>query len=185
MCMKKILYAVTVVLLISNIVLCVKLTDLRKELSARTATKQVKNHTVYSNPIDAYFLPRIKYASCEIEVRVAQDKYLIVWSNEFEKIIKMMKAKCKYQKDKDVIDAYKKGINDLFDKTSSVLVTEWLDDYQLDPNSPNRGSWGNGTRSGLNQIRAEKLRNECLMLMPYCKNYTYPNPKEFSKIVIP
>jgi hypothetical protein len=179
--LKKIIYGIIIVLLLTNIVVCVKLIDLKIAPSTSTTSKKIKNQTAYSNPIDAYFLPRINNASCEAERRDWQDRYLIVWFGEFEKIIKIMKGKCKYQQDKDVIDAYRKSIDDSFNKTSAVLITEWMDNYLLAPHE--RGSYGNGTGSALHQIRAENLRNECLMLIHYCKKYVYPNSKEFSKIV--
>lgn len=55
----------------------------------------------YSNPIDAYFLPRMENASCEAERRELQDTYRGVWKTEFENIMVWMQDKCVYQEDKD------------------------------------------------------------------------------------
>ena len=51
----------------------------------------------YSNPIDAYFLPRIENASCEAERRQMQDTYRGVCKTEFENLIAWMQDKCVYQ----------------------------------------------------------------------------------------
>ena len=60
----------------------------------------------YSNPIDAYFLPRIESASCEAERRQMQDTYRGVWKTEFENIMVWMQYKCVYQEDKDTLQLY-------------------------------------------------------------------------------
>lgn len=119
----------------------------------------------YSNPIDAYFLPRIEHASCEAERRQMQDTYRGVWKTEFENIMAWMQDKCVYQEDRDNLLRYEESVESLIEATYTVLVTDWLGDYELPPDSDERNSWGNGTRSGLNQIRAEIYRDAGMRLI--------------------
>jgi hypothetical protein len=132
----------------------------------------------YCNPIDKYFIPRINNASPEAKRREYQDTYRGVWESEFENIMKWMDKKCVYQKDKDKLIAYENSVMQLIDSTYAVIVTDWLDDYNLPPDSADRDSWGNGTRSGLNQIQAEIYRNSGMRLID--KSYTFLD-KDYSK----
>ncbi len=119
----------------------------------------------YSNPIDAYFLPRIESASSQVEYRELQDTYRGVWKTEFENVMVWMQDKCVYQEDKDNLLLFEESVESLIDTTQTVLLTDWLDDYELPPDSDNRNQWGNGTRSGLNQIRAEIYRDASMKLI--------------------
>lgn len=101
----------------------------------------------YSNPIDAYFLPHIENASCEAERRELQDTYRGVWKTEFENVMVWI------------------SVESLIETTRTVLITDWLDNYQQTPGSDSRNSWGNGTRSGLNQKEAEIYRDASLKLI--------------------
>ena len=121
----------------------------------------------YSNPIDAYFLPRIKSASSQVEYRELQDTYRGVWKTEFENVMVWMQDKCVYQEDKDNLLLFEESVESLIDTTQTVLLTDWLDDYELPPDSANRNSWGNGTRSALNQIRAEIYRDASMKLIDH------------------
>ena len=119
----------------------------------------------YSNPIDAYFLPRIENASCEAERRELQDTYRGVWKTEFENIMVWMQDKCVYQEDKDTLLLFTKNVESLIETTRTILETDWLDNYSQPPGSDSRHSWGNGTRSGLNQKEAEIYRDAGMKLI--------------------
>ena len=119
----------------------------------------------YSNPIDAYFLPRIEHASCQVERREMQDTYRGVWKTEFENIMAWMQDKCVYQEDKDTLVLYEESVESLIETTRTILVTDWLGDYERPPGSNERNSWGNGTRSELNQKEAEIYRNAGMELI--------------------
>ncbi|MCI8737219.1 MAG: hypothetical protein HFI11_09630 [Lachnospiraceae bacterium] len=115
----------------------------------------------YSNPIDAYFLPRIESASCEAERRQMQDTYRGVWKTEFENIMAWMQDKCVYQEDKDTLQLYEESVESLIETTLTILVTN----YEFPPGSDERKSWGNSTRSMLNQKEAEIYRNAGMELI--------------------
>ena len=95
----------------------------------------------YSNPIDAYFLPRIENASCEAERRELQDTYRGVWKTEFENIMVWMQDKCVYQEDKDNLLLFTKSVESLIETTRTILITDWLDDYKRPPDSDSRNFW--------------------------------------------
>lgn len=133
----------------------------------------------YNNPIDEYFIPRINDATlCEAEMREYQDTYRGVWKAEFDNIMLWMNKKCVYQEDKDKLTVYKNSVEHLIDSTYTVVVTDWLDDYKLPPKSSERNSWGNGTRSALNQIQAEIYRDAGMRLVD--KDYSFLK-KDYSK----
>lgn len=115
----------------------------------------------YSNPIDAYFLPRIENASCEAERRQMQDTYRGVWKTEFENIMAWMKDKCVYQEDKDTLLLYEESVESLIETTQTILVTN----YEFPPGSDERKSWGNSVRSELNQEEAEIYRDAGMRLI--------------------
>lgn len=119
----------------------------------------------YSNPIDEYFLPHIDDDVSEVERREYQDTYKGVWQSEFDNIMRWMYEKCKYQEDKDMLVAYEESVHRLIEATYDVVITDWLDNYDLHPDSPDRNSWGNGTRSGLNQLQAEIYRDAGMRLI--------------------
>lgn len=117
----------------------------------------------YSNPIDAYFLPRIENASCEAERRQMQDTYRGVWKTEFENIMVWMQDKCVYQEDKDNLLLYEESVESLIETTRTISLTKYK--YEFPPDSDERNSWGSGTRSGLNQKEAEMYRNAGMELI--------------------
>ena len=116
----------------------------------------------YSNPIDAYFLPRIENASCEAERRQMQDTYRGVWKTEFENIMAWMQDKCVYQEDKDTLLLYEESVESLVEATYTVLA---VTNYEFPPGSDERRSWGNSTRSNLNQKKAEVYRDAGMRLI--------------------
>ena len=123
------------------------------------------NQGGYSNPIDAYFIPRIDNASSEAERRELQDTYRGVWKTEFENIMVWMRDKCVYQEDKDNLSLFTECVVSLIETTRAILVTDWLDDYKRPPGSESRNFWGNGTRSALNQKEAEIYRDAGMKLI--------------------
>lgn len=116
----------------------------------------------YSNPIDAYFLPRIENASCEAERRQMQDTYRGVWKTEFENVMAWMQDKCVYQEDKDNLLLLEESVDSLIETTYTVWM---VTDYELPPGSDGRKSWGNGTRSAWNQKEGEIYRDVSMKLV--------------------
>ena len=84
-----------------------------------------------------------------------------------------MKDKCVYQVDIDKLSEYDAAVSVLVDATRTVLITDWLKDYELPPDSPDRYSWGNGTRSGLNQKQGESYRDAGMRLIGYYYDYIF------------
>lgn len=115
----------------------------------------------YSNPIDAYFLPRIENASCEAERRQMQDTYRGVWKTEFENVMAWMQDKCVYQEDIDNLLLFEESVDSLIETTYTVWM---VTDYELPPSSDGRKSWGNGTRSAWNQKEGEIYRDVSMKL---------------------
>ena len=137
-------------------------------------TSKVKNNgIVYSNPIDEYYLPLIKNAESQIERREHQDNYGGAWKLEYENIIDWMKDKSLYQVDIEKLNEYDAAVNVLIDATCAVLITDWLDDCELLPNSSNRYSWGTGTRSGLNQKIGEIYCDAGMRLISHNGDYIF------------
>lgn len=125
----------------------------------------------YSNPIDAYYLPRIENAGSEAERRELQDTYRGVWKTEFEHVMIWMEGKCVYQEDKENLLLFEASVDSLIKTSCTILVTDWLDDYNLPPDSPDRNFWGNSTRSSLNQNKAEIYRDASMKLID--DNYVF------------
>lgn len=134
---------------------------------------------IYTNPIDAYFLPLLETGS-EAGRRAVQDTYRGVWQAEFDNVMLWMKNKCIYQEDIDQLDLYVESVEALIETTHTIMVTDWLNDYNLPPGSTDRNFWGNGTRSGLNQVTAEIYRDACIMLID--DSYVYLE-KDYSQEV--
>lgn len=130
--------------------------------AALSEDNQKEDVEEYSNPIDAYFLPRIENASCEAERRQMQDTYRGVWKTEFKNIMAWMQDKCVYQEDKDNLLLYEESVESLVEATYTVLA---VTDYEFPPGSDERKSWGNSTRSNLNQEEAEVYRDAGMKLI--------------------
>ena len=136
-------------------------TEDNAEISASLSEDNQKEE--YSNPIDAYFLPRIENASCEAERRQMQDTYRGVWKTEFENIMAWMQDKCVYQEDKDTLLLYEESVESLIETTRTISLTKYK--YEFPPDSDERKSRGNSTRSDLNQKEAEMYRNAGMELI--------------------
>ena len=126
---------------------------------------QETNTVSYSNPIDEYFIQRIERAHNMVDLREAQDAYRDAWESAFYNVVAWMIEKCLYQEDKDKIIEYECTVNKLIVIMMEMAVTDWLDDYALPPDSPERGIWGNGTRSGLNYMVANIYRDASMLLI--------------------
>lgn len=136
----------------------------------------------YSNPIDAYFIPRINNASSA--KKSYQDTYRGVWKSEFENILKVLDKKCVYQKDKDDLIAYKISVEQLIKTTQDVVVTDWLNNYNVPPPDTDtfRNPPGMGTRSALGQIKAEIYRDASMLLIEKMSDLNYEFlDKDYSK----
>ncbi|MDR1616772.1 MAG: hypothetical protein LBR98_07155 [Syntrophomonadaceae bacterium] len=127
----------------------------------------------YNNPIDAFFIPRIESSPAEAERRDLQDTYRSVWKSEYKNVIVWLTSKCQYQADIDKLAQYTVGVEELITSARAVMLSEWLNVYDKPPDSPDRNSWGNGTRSGLNQIAGEIYRNSAILLIEHCEGYEY------------
>ena len=127
--------------------------------------------TLYNNPIDAYFLAKIPTSG--IEYRELQDTYKGVWKAEFENVIVWMASKCQYQEDIDKLTLYVVSVEEMITSARAVMLSEWLDVYDIPPDGPDRNSWGNGTRSGLNQVSGEIYRNAAILLIEHGGDYEY------------
>lgn len=133
----------------------------------------------YSNPIDAYFLPRINgQIEAETNRRELEDTYRGVWKAEFENIMLWMQNKCIYQADKDNLSLFADSVQSMIDTSRTVILTDSLDDYKLQPDDPARSFWGTGTRSGLNQKEAEIYRDAGMLLVD--DSYVFLD-KDYSK----
>ncbi|MCL2461746.1 MAG: hypothetical protein FWF44_03710 [Defluviitaleaceae bacterium] len=166
------------------VIVCAVLTTLLIYLNNGYSAGQTKNiKTVqannnisqYANPIDDYFMPRLANASPEIAYRELQDNYETAWETEFDNVINWMSNKCQYQEDKDKIEEYVSDVNKSINAVSDIVVTDWLGDYLLPPDSPERNVWGTGTRSGLNQLKAEIYRDASMRLIENCPGYSFRN----------
>lgn len=144
-------------------------------------TNATNTTNTYNNPIDEYFIPLINNASTQAERRDYQDTYRGVWKSEFENILKLLEEKSVYQKDKDDLIAYKNSVELLIESTQTIVVTHWLDDYNISPEN-HRNIWGNGTTRGLNQIRGEIYRDASMLLIEkmYYLNYKFID-RDYSK----
>ena len=159
--MKKKLYVIIIVALtILSIFLCGMLLSM-----SRQSRDGKQENTAYSNPIDSYFMPHIEMPEAEIERREYQDAYAQAWHTEYENIIGWMLDKCTYQEDRDKILEYDAKVQETIVVATSVLITDWLGDYELSPDSPDRNSWGNGTRSALNETIGTIYRNAGMLLI--------------------
>lgn len=161
-------------------------TDLLTESPKENITKQKnieneqKNLTepfneelsVYNNPIDRSILPIIYSEECsEAEIREAQDTYKELWIQEFNQLMKTMRKKCIYPKDKKDIDIFEKKIESEVEAEIKVITTELVDSYKVNPDPKENDAisrmslWGNGTRSRLNQVEGQIYRDACMRII--------------------
>ena len=134
----------------------------------------------YSNPIDEYFLPKFESAFPEVARRELQDTYRGVWEAEFENVIAWLKSKCYYQEDMDKMTQYAINVKNMVAAARVAVTMDWLDMYGISPDAPSKNThpygffeYGNGTRSGLNQIAGEIYRNAAMLLIDHCEGYAF------------
>lgn len=137
----------------------------------QTTTQETFTEERYSNPIDAYFLPRLNGHIAASDLRTLQDTYRGVWKAEFDNIMLWMQDKCVYQVDKDNLSLFADSVESMIDASRTVILTDILDDYKRPPDDPARNSWGTGTRSGLSQKEAEIYRDAGMLLID--DNYVF------------
>lgn len=94
-----------------------------------------------------------------VEFRGYQDDYHYAWKSEYENLLKWIGSKYIYQEDKDALDEYDKSVQRLIELSVKIRWTEWSEDYRIAPDTSERNSWGNGTRSRNNQDAAEIYRD--------------------------
>ena len=155
--------------------------SLNAEISEPSSTEsEQKNLTelmydefsVYNNPIDKCFLP-IFYSeeSSEAVIREAQDTYKELWIQEFNNLMKTLRSKCIYDKDKKNIDIFEKRIKSEIEMEIEIITTELIDAYEVNPDPKENDNisrislWGNGTRSRLNQIEGEIYRDASMRII--------------------
>ncbi len=126
----------------------------------------------YENPIDEYFLPRIEFAASEATMRGYQDDYRGVWRSEFQHLMKFIRKKCVYGQDREKVQAYEKNVRDMIEKSKEIAGMEIANTYDINPDPPKgkdgntrSSSWGNGTRSRLNQLEGEMYRDASMSLI--------------------
>lgn len=133
----------------------------------------MENFSIYRNPIDKYYLPKI-YAMdvSQAEIRAAQDSYKKVWECEFKNLIKWLRKKCIYSEDKKNIRALEKNVAAQIKIEKKVYTTELIDAYKVNPD-PSKAKdtvsrnicWGTGTRSRLNQSIGEIYRDASMRII--------------------
>ncbi len=144
-----------------------------KEDFAYTDEYFIKNYSIYRNPIDKYFLPKIhSWDASQVEYRKAQREYQKAWKAEFENIMRFMKKKCVYDEDKEDLNLLKKIVNQQVDIERKILKTYLTDGYEVDPDSTwaenniSRSSLvGKGTEDRLTQIEGELYRDVCMRIL--------------------
>lgn len=148
----------------------------------KTDSSAQKAKVSYDNPIDTYFQPRMvsDYKVAESTRRSYQDTYRGVWEAEYRHLIQWLKKKCIYEEDKRNIETMKKSLQSQIKSMREVLATELLNNYKINPDSTKvksgfsrSSSWGNGTRSRLNQMEGEMYRDAAMKIIQMHGNYKF------------
>ena len=146
--------------------------------------------SIYDNPIDKYFLPRIfSWSRSQAEIRTAQDGYKKVWKDEFDNLIKWLQKKCAYEEDKKNVRDMKKSVEKNVEASMKVVQLELIDAYDVNPD-PSKvedhvsriSYWGNGTRSRLNQIEGQMYRDACMKIVNLNGGVEGEETYEFRKV---
>ncbi len=136
------------------------------------------------NPIDKAYLSLVTdWSYSGIEFRNYQERYYEIWKEEYDKVLNILKIKAVYQQDKDDIEQFDNYIEGFFDNNNDFFETLVLGDYQTDPTTPEKNSWGNGTRSKLLEIRGKIYRNACIQIITLLDegDYNFPNDIDYFK----
>lgn len=137
-----------------------------------------------TNPIDNYFSEMMNDTRItEIELRDLQEHYFVVWKNEYDKIMSLIKDKCIYEEDIQNYNTFTNETETSFDKIKPLLLNEMLDNYTM-PESPEKHSYGNGTNSKLEMYKGMIYRNACMMFIPYLANeYQFPSNEDIVQLI--
>lgn len=133
----------------------------------------VEKYSIYRNPIDKYFWPKIySWDSSQVEIRNAQRAYKKAWKTEYQNLIKWLKKKCVYDEDKKNLSLLEKNISSQINIEKKVMKTDLINAYEVNPDS----SWeknnisrsslvGNGTQDRLAQSEGELYRDVCMRIL--------------------
>lgn len=147
--------------------------DTNKKGESGKAENYSDEFSVYNNPIDKYFLPKIySWDASEAEIREWQDAYKEVWKEEFKNLMNWLRKKCIYDQDKKNIKLLEKSVLDDIEKSKEVILTELLDVYKVNPDSDQGkdtvsrvSHWGNGTQHRLHQVEGEIYRDASMRII--------------------
>lgn len=85
-----------------------------------------------NNPIDQYFVNQLKHPKSEVDYESMEQTYSKVWEQEYEKILDIIKKKCKYSQDKDTFSKYNKYSEEVYDNSKEALLTVMLDNFLVE-----------------------------------------------------
>lgn len=134
-----------------------------------------QHYNCLENPIDSLFAEALSNSHVTIEYNQIQQLYYDTWTAQYNDIMKKIREKCIYDED---IANYKLFTNEMekgFDKLQPLILNEMLDNYNM-PESPEKGSWGNGTQETLLMYQGTMYRNACMFFIPFLEKseYTFP-----------
>lgn len=146
-------------------------------------------YSVYNNPIDEYYRPRIySWEASQVERREAQDAYRKVWKQEFKNLIEWLKEKCVYEEDKENIIALERNVAEQVKIGREVCEIEMLNGYEVPFAGNGEGGEtraslpGNGTRSALNEIEGEIYRDASMRIIWHNASWEEDSAYEFRNI---
>lgn len=138
---------------------------------------------IMENPIDQKYLLLINGAGhSESEIRNFQKRYYEIWKEEYHKALNILKNKAVYQEDKDNIEQFDQYVENYFDNNYEFYETTLLKDYNTDPSSAKKNSWGNGTVFKLFEIKGKIYRNACMQIIMLLDESDYQYPREIDFI---
>lgn len=188
-CMKyKILIVLVCILLFTNIGMGAYI--VKDKILNRHETKDTKiesdinnnnsNSYFMMNPIDEYFVENFSNHKNEIEYRLYQRAYLDIWKTEYNKILKIIREKCIYEEDVNIINEFNEEIEESYDKLEPALLAVMLDNFEI-PESPEKHSQGNGTTAKLDMYRGILYRNACMLFIEYIDDeYKFPDENKIA-----
>ena len=158
------------------------------DVSEQKEDSDISKINNYNNPIDEYFEPYIDGTESMAEAtrRGYERLYKYVWKTEYENIMEWMKKKCKYSEDKEDIEKMEESVDNYIESALSVMETEMIDGYNLDP-SVNRIE-GNGVYSSLDRICGTMYRDISMKLINLSEGNGKPYnfmERDYSEIIIP
>lgn len=128
-----------------------------------------------NNPIDNYFVNQLKHPKSEVDYESTEQTYCKIWEQEYKKILDIIRKKCKYSEDKDIFSKYNKYSQKVYNNSKEALLTVMLDNFLIEPGTPEKNSWGLGTSEQLELHKGMFYRNQCILFIPYLENeYSFP-----------